>query len=282
MASASPGRPVALAVTADAESRMAEKLAAPRRRNDGCVLFHEARLPQVHVCPRLDSQISTSQPACIHREDPGRLITMTGNLVRVGPPDLVTASRRSRPSAVAQPRGLLAGFGYCRRARMPPICRQPRATRRSPGIHSRANRPSPPRGRNCTDEARAWLTDEMSMRSIRRRFHDHRRETGERIRRPTCIAARHRYRKQFSTLSAANLDRPFPPFAVDLDTQIVSDQLRQLERPLGRRKFSDPKSTLRALRAHKGDTVLGHGTLAASRLSDIVIKAALMFSYAND
>ena len=83
-------------------------------------------------------------------------------------------------------------------------------------------------------------------------------------------------------MRAANLDGPAPPFAANLDTQIESDELRQLERPLGCRKFSHPKMTLRALGAHKGDAVLGHGTPGANHLKNIVIKAALMFSYAND
>ncbi len=176
---------------------------------------------------------------------------MTGNLVRVGPPDLgngksavAAFGRRAAPRATRWLRILPTGQHA---ADLPATAGW---TRRSPGIHSRANRPSPPHGRNGTHEARAGLSDEMSMLSIRCRFHDHRRGAG--IRRPMCIAARHRYRKQLSTLSAANLDRPAPPFAVGLDTQIVSDQLRQLERPLGRRKLSHPKMTLRALEGSQG------------------------------
>ncbi len=140
----------------------------------------------------------------------------------------------------------------------------------------------PPNCRDETLEAPAWPTDELSMLSMSRSDHGHRRRAGDDIRNLMCIGAGHRYRRQRSTLRAANLDGPAPPFAANLDTQIGSDELRQLERPLGRRKFSHPKMSLRALRAHKGDAVLGHGTPGAIHPRNTVIKAALMFSYAND
>lgn len=140
----------------------------------------------------------------------------------------------------------------------------------------------PPHCRDETLEASAWPTDELSMLSMSRSDHGHRRRAGDDIGNLICIGAGHRYRRQRSTLRAANLDGPAPPFAANLDTQIESDELRQIERPLGRRKFSHPKMSFRALRAHKGDAVLGHGTPGAIHPRNTVIKAALMFSYAND
>ena len=120
------------------------------------------------------------------------------------------------------------------------------------------------------------------MLSMSRRAHGHRQRAGDGTRQLTGIGAGYRYRKQPSTLSGTNLDGPAPPMAVDLDAQIESDKLSQLKRPLGRREFAHPKTTFQPLRAHKGDTVVGHGTLGAGPRKHLVIKAALMFSYAND
>ena len=96
------------------------------------------------------------------------------------------------------------------------------------------------------------------------------------------IATGYGYREQLSTLRAANLDGPAPPLAVNFDTQIKSDELRQFKRPFNRGKFAHPNVTLRMLRAHKSKTVLGHGELGAGRLKNTVDTTALMFSYANN
>ena len=73
------------------------------------------------------------------------------------------------------------------------------------------------------------------------------------------IATGHRDREQLSTLGAANLDGPAPPLAVQLDTQIESDELRQLKCSFGSGKFAYPNVTLRVLRARKSKRILGHG-----------------------
>jgi hypothetical protein len=81
------------------------------------------------------------------------------------------------------------------------------------------------------------------------------------------IATGYGDREQPSALGAADLDRPAAPLSVNLDTQLKSDKLCQLECPCSRRKFAHPNMTLRVLRARKSKTVLGHGELGAGRMN---------------
>ena len=187
---------------------------------------------------------------------------MTENPVRLGLPDLkaTTAGRGLRsarsPGRVRQLRKLHAGLA-CRRSAGacghvdPPAFAAGRSVRSTPHCGSR------------TVEAPVEVTDEFLMLSMSRRTHGHRRRTGDGIRPLMYFSAGHRHRKQLSTLSAANLDGPAPPFAVNLNAQIGGDEFRQLKRPLSRRKFTHPKMTLRMLGAHKSYAIPGHGPRSA-------------------
>jgi hypothetical protein len=65
--------------------------------------------------------------------------------------------------------------------------------------------------------------------------------------------------KQLSTFGAPNLDGPARPLSIDVNSQLESHKLRQLERPLSHGELTHPKVTLRALRAHERKTVLMQG-----------------------